>query len=86
MFVLSNVQMIRDDTWFVVQCISAVGGLPWLAGQTRPDLAAMVAFSQKRQGSPQVEDLELASKAVREARDHHGGCRWDHIDSIAVAP
>ena len=47
---------------------SAVGALSWLANQTRPDLATITAMCQKRQNDPCVDDLKLAGRAIREAK------------------
>ena len=44
------------------------GSLNWLAGQTRPDLAAQTSFSQQVFPGPKVHDLCEANHVVRRAK------------------
>eukprot|EP00974_Lingulodinium_polyedra_P022544 2175460-Lingulodinium_polyedra.AAC.1 len=61
--------------------MSAIGGVGWLAGRTRPDLACAVSFAQKRQRDPTAADLKATAKLVEEARAHAGtGMRVNALD------
>jgi hypothetical protein len=48
---------------------SAVGGLGWLAAQSRPDLAYDVSEAQRHQNAPTLEDLKKTNKAIKKAKD-----------------
>lgn len=47
---------------------STIGGLSWLASQTRPDLQAAVSLSQRKQKSPSYGDVKETNKAVKMAQ------------------
>ncbi|CAE8594596.1 unnamed protein product, partial [Polarella glacialis] len=48
--------------------MSAVGGISWLAGQTRPDLSCGCSMSQKKQKSPRVKDLKETARLIKQAQ------------------
>ena len=55
------------------QCIdnrSLIGGLSWLAGQTRPDLLASVSLAQQMQQRPSVADIRFSNEASARALKH----------------
>ena len=56
----------REET---MDNMSAVGGLSWLSSRTRADLSCVTSMSQKRQGHPQVRDLQLTAWAIKEAKN-----------------
>ena len=51
----------------IVDNQSLIGGLSWLAGQTRPDLQAAVSMAQKQ---PSVADLKFSNATARKAMTH----------------
>ena len=53
---------------------SALGALGWLATQSRPDLAANVATSQRNQANPTVGDLIETNRIIKLARTHAESC------------
>ena len=50
---------------------STVGGLSWLAKQTRPDLQFSVSQAQKVQKKPTIKDLKETNWVVEQAKRHH---------------
>ena len=65
----------------IIDNMSAVSSLSWLASQTRPDLLAGVSMAQQLQKSPTVEDLKLTNSLVRKARAHRDkGIRLNPVD------
>ena len=60
---------------------SLVGGLSWLAGQTRPDLQASVSMCQQLQKEPRVSDIKFTNLVARRAMEHkHRGIEFHPID------
>jgi hypothetical protein len=50
--------------------MSAIGGISWLAGQSRPDLACGCSFAQKKQKSPTGKDLKHTAKLIKNAKKY----------------
>ena len=51
----------------IVDNQSLIGGLSWLAVQSRPDLQVSVSIAQQMQKNPSVEDLKFTNAASRKA-------------------
>ena len=61
--------------------MSSIGGISWLAAQTRPDLACRCSMLQKRQKDPRLADLQKTAGAIREAKsDVNFGLRFQEFD------
>ncbi|CAE8678165.1 unnamed protein product, partial [Polarella glacialis] len=61
--------------------MSAVGGISWLAGQTRPDLSCGCSMSQKKQKSPRVKDLKETARLIKQAQTEKDvGIRLGKLD------
>ncbi|CAE8612681.1 unnamed protein product [Polarella glacialis] len=56
------------DTEELQDNMSAVGGISWLAGQTRPDLSCGCSMSQKKQKAPRVKDLKETARLIKQAQ------------------
>ena len=62
-----------------------MGGLQWLASQTRPDIGAQVSLAQQAFPSPTVKDLRMMNQALRRARQFDGfGLRLLPLDADRV--
>ena len=48
---------------------SLIGGLSWLAGQTRPDLQSAVSLAQQAQKTPTVGDIRFTNSIAKKALD-----------------
>ncbi len=48
---------------------SAVGGLGWLAAQSRPDLSFATSEAQRHQNEPSLEDIKRTNKAIGLAKE-----------------
>ena len=65
----------------IVDNQSLIGGLSWLAVQSRPDLQVSVSIAQQMQKSPSVEDLKFTNAASRKASTFkEQGLRFTKID------
>ena len=53
---------------------SALGALGWLATQSRPDIAASVALSQRNQATPTVGDLIETNRIIKIAVANAASC------------
>ncbi|OLQ01618.1 Copia protein [Symbiodinium microadriaticum] len=60
---------------------SLIGGLSWLAVQSRPDLQVSVSIAQQMQKAPSVEDLKFTNAASRKAYNFkEEGLKFTKID------
>ena len=49
---------------------SLIGGLSWLAGQTRPDLQSSVSLAQQAQKTPTIGDIRFTNSIAKKALDY----------------
>ena len=54
----------------MIDNMSVVGGISWLASQTRADLACGCSMAQKRQKAPSVANLKTTNKLVKQAQTY----------------